>query len=218
MSATNKTTNIELPLFIGTDVPSWLTDWNGAMTTLDTNIATIKSNAETAKSDAANAEESAAQTAQSLITLNNTVTTLQTTINQLTTVNNIGATKSDMMVTVEFNAMYTANKQFATYFVGFTTISGAKTATQIPGTSIYAVPICTIQNNVNPNNFKSGQVYTIGIGTILVSSNIQFLKIIAWISSNSVVIGYQNSSATDSRGTLYMNEKFPYLSSNLSII
>lgn len=35
MAATNKTSNYELPLFLGTDKPSWLTDWNGAMNALD---------------------------------------------------------------------------------------------------------------------------------------------------------------------------------------
>lgn len=35
MSATNATTNYSLPLFIGTDKPAWLVDWNGAMTVID---------------------------------------------------------------------------------------------------------------------------------------------------------------------------------------
>lgn len=36
MSATNKTANYELPEFVGTDKPSWLTDFNDAMTKIDT--------------------------------------------------------------------------------------------------------------------------------------------------------------------------------------
>lgn len=35
MSATNATTNYSLPLFIGTDKPAWLVDWNSAMTDID---------------------------------------------------------------------------------------------------------------------------------------------------------------------------------------
>ena len=35
MSATNATTNYSLPLFIGTDKPAWLVDWNGAMSLID---------------------------------------------------------------------------------------------------------------------------------------------------------------------------------------
>lgn len=42
MSATNATTNYSLPLFIGTDKPAWLVDWNGAMTAID---AQMKQNA-----------------------------------------------------------------------------------------------------------------------------------------------------------------------------
>ena len=35
MSATQKTTNYQLPIFVGTDIPSWLTDFNGAMNKID---------------------------------------------------------------------------------------------------------------------------------------------------------------------------------------
>lgn len=35
MSATQKTTNYQLPIFVGTDIPSWLTDFNGAMEKID---------------------------------------------------------------------------------------------------------------------------------------------------------------------------------------
>ena len=49
MSATNATTNYSLPLFIGTDKPAWLVDWNGAMTAIDgqmkTNATDIQANA-----------------------------------------------------------------------------------------------------------------------------------------------------------------------------
>lgn len=35
MAATNSTSNYNLPLFLGTDKPSWLIDWNGAMNDID---------------------------------------------------------------------------------------------------------------------------------------------------------------------------------------
>lgn len=38
MSATQKTTNYELPIFVGTDIPSWLTDFNTAMEKIDTAV------------------------------------------------------------------------------------------------------------------------------------------------------------------------------------
>lgn len=84
MSATNQTSNYDLPLFIGTDKPSWLGDFNGAMNAIDTAIKgraddidslttrmtatetvanTASSNASTALTNASNAS-SAASSAQ----------------------------------------------------------------------------------------------------------------------------------------------------------
>lgn len=85
MSATNQTSNYDLPLFIGTDKPSWLGDFNGAMNAIDTAIKgraddiaslatrmtatetvanTASSNASTALTNASNAS-TAANAAQS---------------------------------------------------------------------------------------------------------------------------------------------------------
>lgn len=52
MSATNKTTNFELPLFIGSDRPAWLSDWNQTMTKIDTTLQQIKLTANEADSTA----------------------------------------------------------------------------------------------------------------------------------------------------------------------
>lgn len=71
MSATNATTNYQLPLFIGTDKPAWLTDWNGAMNAIDTAVANVN----TAQSG----------TASSLSTLSLTVDGLSTTVGNHTT-------------------------------------------------------------------------------------------------------------------------------------
>lgn len=35
MAATNTTNNYGLPVFLGTDKPSWLVDWNGAINAID---------------------------------------------------------------------------------------------------------------------------------------------------------------------------------------
>ena len=43
MSATNTTTNYNLPIFIGSDKPAWLVDFNGAMNAID---AQMKNNAD----------------------------------------------------------------------------------------------------------------------------------------------------------------------------
>lgn len=69
MSATNRTANYGFPIFIGTDIPSWLIDWNNAMTLLDTAIAGAKTVADTAQTNIG-------LTNQQLLTLENTLQSL----------------------------------------------------------------------------------------------------------------------------------------------
>lgn len=73
MSATNQTAVYGLPIFLGTDVPSWLTDWNGAMGDIDTAIAAAKAAADAAASTAGTA-------ATDIVTINGQITTLQNTV------------------------------------------------------------------------------------------------------------------------------------------
>lgn len=75
MSATNSTPTISLPLFIGTDKPAWLTDWNGAMNTIDGAIATLQ----TAEGGTATALASLSQSVEALSgTVSQHTTSLQT--------------------------------------------------------------------------------------------------------------------------------------------
>ena len=75
MSATNATPTISLPLFIGTDKPAWLTDWNGAMNTIDSAIATLQ----TAEGGTATALASLSQSVEALSgTVSQHTTSLQT--------------------------------------------------------------------------------------------------------------------------------------------
>ncbi len=59
MSATNKTTYLDLPQFIGTDVPSWLGDFNGAMEKIDTGYNNVDIKAGQATSTANSASSKA---------------------------------------------------------------------------------------------------------------------------------------------------------------
>lgn len=91
MSATNKTTYYELPVFIATDEPKWLTDWNGAMNIIDGAIAEAKSAADNAQTTAnANAlaisglSDSVSTISTALSTLTTTVNTINGTVNTIT--------------------------------------------------------------------------------------------------------------------------------------
>lgn len=55
MSATDETANYKLPLFSDNDQPTWLGDFNGAMSKIDMGITTVGANAATALSAANNA-------------------------------------------------------------------------------------------------------------------------------------------------------------------
>ena len=80
MSATNHTTNYNLPQFIGTDIPSWLSDVNGAMSAIDTAIKSAATDAAGAATLATNAKNKADAVELSLGTTNGNVTTLQGTV------------------------------------------------------------------------------------------------------------------------------------------
>lgn len=69
-NATNKTPNYGLPIFIDSDKPSWLVDWNGAMTELDTVIKEISTSEQ--------ANENLISTANANISkINNTIEEIQ---------------------------------------------------------------------------------------------------------------------------------------------
>ena len=67
MGHTNSTTNYNLPQFVTTDKPAWLTDINGAFSAIDSAIHTAQSDATTAGTNASQAllDASAASTAAS---------------------------------------------------------------------------------------------------------------------------------------------------------
>ena len=81
MSATNATANYELPIFLATDKPAWLTDWNGAMNAIDTAIHTAQSTADGAQTTASTATTDIATINSSLSTITSNITSLTTTVN-----------------------------------------------------------------------------------------------------------------------------------------
>lgn len=77
MSSTNKTTNFNLPQFLGSDIPSWLTDINPAFLAIDTAMQANKvsaSDADAKAESAANSASSASSSAQNAITGVNNLT------------------------------------------------------------------------------------------------------------------------------------------------
>ena len=73
MSATNSTTNYNLPQFISTDKPTWLSDVNGALSTIDGQMKNNADAASNAGTVAASADGKADQNALDISSLSNTV-------------------------------------------------------------------------------------------------------------------------------------------------
>lgn len=76
MGATNSTINYSLPVFVPTDKPAWLVDWNGAMTAIDTAIKVAQTTADSATTDIGGIEAD-------IITINNSLTTINSAVSQL---------------------------------------------------------------------------------------------------------------------------------------
>lgn len=118
MSATNNTTNFNLPLFIGTDKPSWLTDWNGALTTIDTKLQEVKTEAASATTESGSNTQAITQINSTLQTLNSTVSVMNTNVTKVT--NAFSAWKTEQLNT--FGSGYTGTI-FATYNKNFGILS-----------------------------------------------------------------------------------------------
>lgn len=79
MSATNHTTNYNLPVFVDQDIPTWLGDWNTAMNTIDQSLQNIKENSES-DVDKAYVDKEIKKVNTEISTLKSTVTTISTTL------------------------------------------------------------------------------------------------------------------------------------------
>ncbi len=84
MSATNSTSNYELPIFLATDKPAWLTDWNGAMNAIDTAIHAAQAAADGAQTTASTATADISTINASLTTITDNIQSLTTSVNSNT--------------------------------------------------------------------------------------------------------------------------------------
>lgn len=79
MSATGKTENFNLPLYNADDATSWLVDFNGAMTDIDSHLKTLTDNVATDGEDLDNLENSVANLNKSVTQLTDSVIKVQET-------------------------------------------------------------------------------------------------------------------------------------------
>lgn len=84
MAHTNSTPNYNLPQFLGTDKPAWLTDINNAMSVIDTAIAAAKTTADTADTAVNGLAVTVGNHTSQLSTLSGAVTSQGNTLNAVT--------------------------------------------------------------------------------------------------------------------------------------
>lgn len=82
MSATNQTPNYDLPQYIGTDVPSYLGDFNSAMLKIDTAMKGVDNKATSAESSVATANANASEAVETAGTASTKADTAQATATQ----------------------------------------------------------------------------------------------------------------------------------------
>ena len=134
MTATNKTTVYKLPIFIATDKPTWLGDFNGAMNTIEAGLVDAKNSSTTviqtannalnianaAKADVAAATSAANNAVAIATTAKNTADTATTTATQASTTANTANANAT-------NAVTTANAASANASQALTTANGINT-------------------------------------------------------------------------------------------
>ena len=84
MSATNSTTNYALPIFIGTDKPAWLVDWNGAMTDIDAAIKGVDTDVQGAITSISGLSSTVASHTSTLSTISGQITVITQNLNTAT--------------------------------------------------------------------------------------------------------------------------------------
>ena len=97
-ASTNKTANYELPQFVGTDKPTWLGDFNEAMSDIDAGMHENATAIASMESDVATATQAASQASQDVTTLTGTVNTLSGRVTNVeTTANNAQSTANSAL-------------------------------------------------------------------------------------------------------------------------
>lgn len=159
MSATNTTTNYHLPIFIGTDIPSWLVDWNNAMTNLDNAVGEALLAGQTAEADVKTLES----TVQAIQTA---VTTLTNSVNDNTT--DITDLKAQMIAYTQIVNQLTADVQNLTSRVETAEETVGTVYTGIIGigetTVTVSTPIVTANSMIDVYTDEYGLVPTSVVG------------------------------------------------------
>lgn len=222
MSATNKTTYLDLPQFIGTDVPSWLGDFNGAMEKIDTgyNNVNIKTGQATSTANSASSKADVNSTAiksinDELKTLKNAVQNYDNILNFKTVTcvpspNNLKA-DSSMLMTQNTNKTLASLKFNATMLYPLSNPSKYVFTWSGSGGTTTFYDLFTIEDNCfNLNQAslpRSEECLTVGVMTFRqdVTKSIARLYVRAWYDGATTHVGAIFSNEPTAKITMWMD-------------
>ena len=130
MSSTNKTTNYELSQYIGSDKPTYLTDYNGDMYKIDAQMKVNADNIATALTGVQTATTTANTANSTATTANTNANTANTTANSVQTAFNAFKTSMTLSVFKSFTTSDITNSDFgAVSFCGASIAKSSDNAT-----------------------------------------------------------------------------------------
>lgn len=222
MSATNKTTYLNLPQFIGTDVPSWLGDFNGAMEKIDTGYNNVDIKSGQAASTANSASSKADINTQSINSINAELKTLKQavqnydnilnfkTVTCVTSPNNL-TDNSSMLMTQNTNKTLASLKFNATMQYPLSNPSKYVFTWSATGGTTTFYDLFTIEDNcfnLNQTSLpRSAECLTVGVMTYRNDSSraISRLYVRAWYDGATTHVGAIFSTEPTSKLTLWMD-------------
>lgn len=222
MSATNKTTYLDLPQFIGTDVPSWLGDFNGAMEKIDTGYNNVDIKAGQAASTANSASSKADINTQSITSINAELKTLKeavqnydnilnfTAVTCVPSPNNLKA-NSSMIMTQNSNKTLASLKFNATMLYPLSNPSKYVFTWSTSGGTTTYYDLFTIEDNCFRLNQtalpRSSDCLTVGVMTYRqdVTKTISRLYVRAWYDGATTHVGAIFSSEPSASITMWMD-------------
>ncbi len=222
MSATNKTTYLDLPQFIGTDVPSWLGDFNGAMEKIDTGYNNVDIKAGQASSTANSASSKADVNTQSITSINDELKTLKKAVQNYDNILNFKAVtcvpspnnlndNSSMIMTQNTNKTLASLKFNATLSYPLSNPSKYVFTWSAGGGTTTFYDLFTIEDNCfNLNQTalpRSEECLTVGVSTTRndTSRSIARLYVRAWYDGATTHVGVIFSSEPTSSVTMWMD-------------
>lgn len=233
MSATNKTTYLDLPQFIGTDVPSWLGDFNGAMEKIDTGYNNVDIKAGQAASTANSASSKADINTQSITSINAELTTLKKAVQNYDNIlnfktvacvpspNNLNDTSS-MIMTQNTNKTLASLKFNATMSYPLSNPSKYVFTWSADGGTTTFYDLFTIEDNcfnLNQTSLpRSAECLTVGVMTTRNDSTkaIARLYVRAWYDGATTHVGAIFSKEPTAAITMWMSSSV-FLSGNVIV-